>query len=194
MQDAHAHPTPAATAQTSDFLLQTSKRSVTLRTGIGAAHDQLSTQSSRRRRSTIKDSRISIRTSGSSCTIVHQALSLDPRLALAHAGLAIAYTELNLPVAAKASVDRAQALAITDHDKRHIAARALQMAGQTAAYRAALDEALKAFPLDEELWLARGQAASDDPAERGQGSVAASIPFYEKPKRWRRNTSPRTTI
>jgi tetratricopeptide (TPR) repeat protein len=61
-----------------------------------------------------------------------------------------------------------------------VAARALQAEGKLVEYRRALDDALKAFPLDDELWLARGQAASDDPAERGQGSVAASIPFYEK--------------
>ena len=44
----------------------------------------------------------------------------------------------------------------------------------------ALDAALVQFPQDEELWLQRGQAESPDPAERGQGSGAASIRFYEK--------------
>ena len=36
------------------------------------------------------------------------------------------------------------------------------------------------FPTDEEFWLQRGQAESPDPAERGQGSVAGSVRFYEK--------------
>ena len=49
-----------------------------------------------------------------------------------------------------------------------------------AAYRAALDQALARFPSDEEFWLQRGQAESPDPAERGQGSVAGSVRFYEK--------------
>ena len=31
-----------------------------------------------------------------------------------------------------------------------------------------------------ELWLLRGIAQSPDPADRGQGSVEASVPFYEK--------------
>jgi tetratricopeptide (TPR) repeat protein len=186
-QEAHVHPTRPGTPQTSDrlrtsnFLLQTSKRPVPLRTGIGRAHDDVPTQS--KQVQAFYDQGLAYLHSYvwlEAARSFNQALTRDPRLALAHAGLAIAYTELNLPAAAKTAIDRAQALAVTDHDKRHIAARALQMAGQTAAYRAALDEALKAFPLDDEFWLARGQAASDDPAERGQGSVAASIPFYEK--------------
>ena len=118
----------------------------------------------------------------------NQALRLDPKLAMAHLGLSIAYTELNAAPAAHAALDRAKALAATDHDRRHVAARALQMAAEDAPadaaklalYRVALDEALVAFPADEELWLQRGQAESPDPAERGQGSVAGSVRFYEK--------------
>jgi tetratricopeptide (TPR) repeat protein len=53
-------------------------------------------------------------------------------------------------------------------------------ASKLAAYRAALDRALATFAADEEFWLQRGQAESTDPAERGQGSVAGSIRFYEK--------------
>ena len=190
-QDAHVHPAPplasqtaqtsGSALQTSDFVLQTSKRPVPLRSGIGAAHDDLDTRS--KPAQAFYDQGLSYLHSYvwlEAARSFNQALTLDPRLAMAHVGLAIAYTELNAPAAAKAAIDRAHALATTDHDKRHIASRALQMAGQTVAYRAALDAALKAFPLDEELWLARGQAASSDPAERGQGSVADSIPFYEK--------------
>ena len=118
----------------------------------------------------------------------NQALRLDPKLAMAHLGLSIAYTELNAAPAAHAALDRAKALAATDHDRRHVSARALQMAAEDAPadaaklalYRVALDEALVAFPADEELWLQRGQAESPDPAERGQGSVAGSVRFYEK--------------
>ena len=180
-QDAHMHPVPPQASQTSNFLLQTSKRPVPLRTGIGSAHDAVSTRSTQAQ--SFYDQGLAYLHSYvwlEAARSFNQALALDPKLAMAHAGLAIAYTELNAPAAARVALDRAKALAATDHEMRHVAARALQMAGQTAAYRAALDEALKAFPLDEELWLARGQAASDDPSERGQGSVAASIPFYEK--------------
>jgi tetratricopeptide (TPR) repeat protein len=49
-------------------------------------------------------------------------------------------------------------------------------------YRAALDAALARYPDDAELWLLRGHAESADPAERGQGSGAASVRFYEQAK------------
>ena len=78
----------------------------------------------------------------------------------------------------------AQALApkAGDHERRHIEARALQMAAEDAprdaarlaAYRKSLDAAIAAFPNDVELLLKRGMAESPDPADRGQGSVLAS--------------------
>ncbi len=48
------------------------------------------------------------------------------------------------------------------------------------AYRRALDAALVAFPDDVELILKRGVAESPDPADRGQGSVLASVLFFER--------------
>src|SRR6185295_6884357 len=103
--------------------------------------------------------------------------------------------ELNAPAAAREALAGAQALAskANDHDRVHIEARVRQIAaesdpskpfdlaqGKLRDYRAALDAALVKFPQDEELWLARGQAESPDPAERGQGSVAGAVRFYEK--------------
>ena len=41
----------------------------------------------------------------------HQALRLDPNLALAHVGLSYAYIELNKPAQAKQAIATAQALA-----------------------------------------------------------------------------------
>src|SRR5437899_1179580 len=161
--------------------MELARRPVPLRSGIGAAHDDLTTRS--KQAQAFYDQGLAYLHSYvwlEAARSFNQALALDSTLALAHAGLAVAYTELNAPAASTAALERARALARTDHDKRHVAARALQAEGKVVEYRRALDDALKAFPLDDELWLARGQAASDDPAERGQGSVAASIPFYEK--------------
>src|SRR5262245_55672689 len=117
----------------------------------------------------------------------NQALRLDSKLAIAHAQLAVAYTELNASPAARDALARAQALAAkaSEHDRTHVEARRLQVAAEAdatklPAYRAALDAALVKYPQDEELWLARGQAESPDPAERGQGSVTGSIRFYER--------------
>jgi tetratricopeptide (TPR) repeat protein len=119
----------------------------------------------------------------------NQALRVDPALAIAQAGLSVALNELNAPAKAQAALDRARALSAkaSEHDRAHIEARALQMAAEAshqndalAAYRNALDAALQKFPSDVELWLLRGVAQSPDPADRGQGSVQASVPFFEK--------------
>ncbi|HJU42850.1 MAG TPA: tetratricopeptide repeat protein [Vicinamibacterales bacterium] len=120
----------------------------------------------------------------------HEALRHDPNLALAHVGLSYAYVELSQPKLARVAAATAQELAAKagDHERRHVEARASQIlaeesprdAARLAAYRKRLDEAIAAFPNDVELLLKRGMAESPDPAERGQGSVLASVPYYER--------------
>ena len=164
-------------------------RPVALRTGIGAAHDTVSTSS--REAQAFYDQGLAYLHSYvwiEAARSFNQALRLDPTLAMAHCGLTIAYTELNAPKDASAALDRAKALAASDHDRRHIDLRAAQMAaeaapndrGKLAVYRTLLDESLTAFPSDEELWLLRGVAESPDPADRGQGGAASSGRFYEQ--------------
>ena len=166
-------------------------RPVPLRTGIGSAHDQVSTSS--KRAQAFYDQGLAYLHSFvwlEAARSFNEALRADPKLAMAHLGLTIAYTELNAPTRPEAALERAKALApaASDHDRRHIAARTLQMDAEAgpggltrlADYRTALDEALAAYPQDEELWLLRGLAESPDPANRGQGSVAGSIRFYDK--------------
>ena len=180
----HAHRAP-----TSAVAVELAQRPVPLRAGIGSAHDTVQTTSTQAQ--AFYDQGLAYLHSYvwvESARSFNQALRLDAKLGMAHLGLTIAYTELNAAPAAREALRRAQALASSDHDTRHVAARALQMAAEAApgdaaklaAYRAALDAALLKFPADEELWLQRGQAESPDPAERGQGSVAGSIRFYEK--------------
>ena len=120
----------------------------------------------------------------------HEALRHDSNLALAHVGLSYCYVELSKPAQATQAITTAQTLAAgsDDHVRRHVEARALQMAAEDApnepaklvAYRKSLDAAIAAFPNDVELLLKRGMAESPDPADRGQGSVLASVPFYER--------------
>jgi tetratricopeptide (TPR) repeat protein len=119
----------------------------------------------------------------------NQALRIDPRLAIARAELSVAYTELNQLTAARNALERARALApqAAEHDRLHIAARSAQAEAELtgdqaklATYRRALDDALVKAPQDVELLMLRGIAESSDPADRGQGSVAASIPYYER--------------
>jgi len=183
-QAEHSHP-PASSA----VAIELGARPTTIRTGIGSAHDTVGTTS--KQAQAFYDQGLSYLHSYvwlEAARSFNQALRLDPKLAMAHLGLTIAYSELNAAAAAHAALDRARALAATDHDRTHVDARALQVAAEDAprdtaklaAYRAALDQALAKYPADEELWLQRGQAESPDPAERGQGSTAASIRFYEK--------------
>ena len=164
---------------------------VTLRLNIGVAQDDVATKSSDAKNFYSQGlaylhNYVWIEAARS----FHQALRNDPNLALAHVGLSYAYIELNKPAQAKQAIDRAAAMApkASDHDRRHIEARALQMAAEDAprdaaklaAYRKALDPAIAAFPNDVELILRRGIAESPDPADRGQGSVAGSIAFYQR--------------
>jgi tetratricopeptide (TPR) repeat protein len=184
-QAAHSH---------SDVAVELAQRPVPLRTGIGSAHDTVSTSSNDAQ--AFYDQGLAYLHSYvwlEAARSFNQALRLDPNLAMAHLGLTVAYVELNAPAAARDALARAQALGAKanaddrTHDVVHIGARAIQMASENdprdaaklTAYRAALDAALAKFPDDEELWLARGRAESPDPAERGQGSVAGSIRFYE---------------
>jgi len=168
--------------------LQLSHKPLPLRTGIGSAHDGVATSS--KEAQTFYDQGLAYLHSYvwlEAARSFNQALRLDPNLAMAHAQLAIAYTELNEPAASREALARAKALAPTAsaHDRAHIDARVRQMAAESdasklSAYRSALDAALAKYSQDEELLLARGQAESPDPAERGQGSVAGSIQFYDK--------------
>jgi len=166
-------------------------RPVTLRAGIGRAHDAVQTKSADAQ--AMYDQGLAYLHSYvwlEAARSMNQALRLDPGLILAHIGLSYAYAESNRPDAARAAIGRAQQLAVSAgaHERLHVAARVAQLAAEAApadrtklaAYRAALDTALKAEPSDAELWLLRGVAESGDPSDRGQESVASAIPYYEK--------------
>lgn len=167
------------------------ERPLALRTGIGRAHDEVSTKSLDAQ--AFYDQGLAYLHSYvwiEAARSFHQALRSDPGLALAHVGLSVAYIEINKPAEARAAIERARVMApkLTVHERHHVDARALQMAAEDApgdatrlaAYRKALDAAIAAFPRDAELMLKRGVAESPDPADRGQGSVLASIPFFER--------------
>jgi tetratricopeptide (TPR) repeat protein len=182
-QDHSAHRIPAVP----DELLH---RVVPTRTAIGRVHDQVATKSAEAQ--AFYDQGLAYLHSYvwlEAARSFNQALRLDPALAMAHVGLSVALTELNATAKAQAAIERAVALRGTAsaHDQAHIDARLLQMKAETtresaalAGYRNALDAALARYPADAELWLLRGIAQSPDPADRGQGSVEASIPFFEK--------------
>lgn len=168
------------------------ERRIAIRNGIGSAHDDAATKSAEAQ--TFFDQGLAYLHSYvwiEAARSFHEALRLDPALALAHVGLSYCYVELGKPAQAKQAIAAAQDLVrkgASDHVRRHVDARALQMAAEDsprdaarlAGYRKSLDAAIAAFPDDVELLLKRGMAESPDPADRGQGSVAASLPFYER--------------
>jgi tetratricopeptide (TPR) repeat protein len=171
--------------------LEILQRPVTIRTGIGRAHDD--TASSLKDAQALYDQGLAYLHSYvwiEAARSFTSALKADPKLALAQVGLSLAYVELNRPAEARQAIDAARAMAssLSDHERRHVEARTLQMAAEEApadatrlaAYRKALDAALVAFPRDVEFLLLRGMAESPDPAERGQGSPAASVQYYER--------------
>jgi tetratricopeptide (TPR) repeat protein len=173
------------------LLIDLAHKPVPLRAGIGSAHDAVTTSS--KQAQAFYDQGLAYIHSYvwlEAARSFNQALTIDPNLAIAYAGLSLAYTELNDPAAARAALARAKALApkAAERERLWIEARALQMDAEAApadpakltAYRAALDRALQKYPSSEELWLARGKAESRDPADRGQGSTAASAAFYQK--------------
>ena len=167
------------------------ERTVTIRAGIGAVHDDAGTKSAEAQR--FYDQGLAYLHNYvwiEAARSFHQALRLDAQLALAHVGLSYAYIELNKVAQSRQAIATAQALSAkaADHIKRHVDARALQIAAEDApgdparlaAYRKALDAAIAAFPNDAEFLLLRGIAESPDPADRGQGSVVTAIPYYQR--------------
>lgn len=167
------------------------ERRVTIRPGIGSAHDDASTAS--KEAQAFYDQGLAYLHSFvwiEAARSFHEALRIDPNMALAQVGLSYCYVELSKPAQAGQAVAAAQKLAANanEHVRRHVDARALQMAAEDnprdaarlAAYRKSLDSAIAAFPDDVELLLKRGMAESPDPADRGQGSVLASLPYYQR--------------
>jgi tetratricopeptide (TPR) repeat protein len=166
-------------------------RPLPLRAGIGTAHDAVTTSS--REAQQYYDQGLAYLHNYvwiEAARSFHQALRLDPRLAMAHVGLSYAFTELNQRTSARQAIDRARKLAagVSEHERSHLDVRERQMAAEEAprddarrdAFRRRLDEALQKFPDDAELWVLRGIAESPDPADRGQGSPITAVPFYER--------------
>src|SRR5262245_39352933 len=107
-QTAHTHPAPPATTT----VLEIAARPVTLRTGIGTAHDTVGTAS--KDAQAFYDQGLAYLHSYvwlEAARSFHQALRIDPNLAIAHARLSLVYTELNAPAAARDALARAKTLA-----------------------------------------------------------------------------------
>ena len=119
----------------------------------------------------------------------HQALKLDPALAMAYLGLSDAYIGLQDVAEAAAAVQRAQALAdkVSDSERDWIAIRVsyfqyLADSGDMQkyfAYRKAISDALTANPDDALLWVQRGFADEGTPIAHGQNGGIDTVAFYQ---------------
>jgi tetratricopeptide (TPR) repeat protein len=120
----------------------------------------------------------------------HQALRLDPSLAMAHVGLSRVFSGLENPEAARLHLEKARSLApgAGEAERVRIDLRARQLdamdhlddLARHAAYRKALDDALAVAMEDAGLWLLRGNAEEANAAGRGQRGGAAAAAFYQQ--------------
>jgi len=165
-------------------------RPITLQTGIGTFHEQVTASSVQAQKfydqgQAYLHSYMWIEAARS----FNQALRLDGKLAMAYLGLSYAFSPIDYD-AARESLDRADSLrsSLSDREKQRIQVRRLQLEAmlepqelaRLVKVREALDAVLQLTPNDLELLLLRGNAEEPTPFADGQGCVAASVPYYEK--------------
>jgi len=167
------------------------ERPVPIRDGVGRTHDPVTTTSADAQ--AFYDQGVAYLHSYvwiEAARSFHQALKLDPDLAMAYVGLSRAYSGLEDPGAAKATLLKARSLAprAGDRERRRIELRGKQLeameessnAQKLIDYRKTIDEALVLDGGDAELWLIRGNAEEPTAAGRGQRGGLASTLYYER--------------
>jgi tetratricopeptide (TPR) repeat protein len=165
------------------------ERPVALRQGVGTLHDAVTTSSPQAQ--SFYDQGFAYLNSFvwiEAARSFHQALRLDPKIAMAYVGLSDAYIGLADPAAARASIEKAQSLAdnVTEPERRKIEIHALLIAWlgdsdlqKYFTYRTAITAAIAATPNDPWLWIQRGFAEEGTPHAHGQNGGPDTIAFYE---------------
>jgi tetratricopeptide (TPR) repeat protein len=166
-------------------------RPVTVRTGIGRAHEDLPGASTQVQ--ALHDQGLAYLHSYvwiEAARSFRQALRLDPRQALTWVALSRTFTGLNDDDAARKSQAEAERLAASGDArvKLRVAARSRHLEAladladpeKHRAYKLALHEALALEPLDVELLLLRGHAEEATAAGRGQRGNEATARYYRK--------------
>lgn len=185
-QSCHSEPTPVGWVPR-----ELIERPIGERTGIGVVHDKATTKSADAQK--FYDQGLAYLHSFvwvEAARSFHQALRLDPKLALAYVGLSRASSGLWDNDASEAYAGKAAALAssVSPREQARIELRKLQVdsirdyrnAEKLVAYRRKLDEALTKHYDDLELWLLRGNVEDRLGALGiGQFGNASSIPFYQ---------------
>src|SRR5262245_23981763 len=109
------------------------ERSIDLRSNIGTSHDAIAGTSPEAQR--FYDQGLSYLHNYvwiEAARSFNQAMRLDPQLMLAHVGLSAAYEQLNQRAAARAELDRAQAINAAEHERVHLAIAERQRASLDA--------------------------------------------------------------
>src|SRR5437763_179446 len=168
--------------------LEILERPVTLRTGIGEFHERVSTRSPEAQ--SFYDQGLAYAHSYvwmEAARSFHQALRLDPDLAMAYLGLTDAFIGLQDVGTARATLERAKALekGMNERERawRSIREGELQFAEDKpngyVAYRKSINDALKANPNDPWLWIQRGLADEASPFTHGQAGGVDALAFYK---------------
>jgi tetratricopeptide (TPR) repeat protein len=166
------------------------ERPLALRQGIGKVHEAVTTSSAEAQ--AYYDQGLAYLHSFiwiEAARSFHQALRLDPLLAMAYLGLSDAYVGLQDVPTALAAFEKAQSLAVnaSERERARMTIRGrqldyLQDSGNLQkyfAYRRALTDALATTPNDPWLWILRGFADEGTPTAHGQGGGVDTIAFYE---------------
>ena len=166
------------------------ERPVTLRDRIGNSHEAVTTASVEAQAFydqglNYLESYVWIEASRS----FHQALRLDPNLAMAYLGLSYVHSGLDNKAAARQFLEKATALApsVSERERGRMVIREKQLAAiddikdtaRFVAYKKTIDDALAKDLEDPQLWLLRGNAEEANASGRGQRGTAASIAFYQ---------------
>jgi tetratricopeptide (TPR) repeat protein len=166
------------------------ERALPLRQGIGKVHEEVSTSS--RDAQAYYDQGLAYLHSFvwiEAARSFHQALRLDPAIAMAYLGLSDSYIGLQDVGAARAALEKAESLTgdKVESERLRIVIRARQLdylddSGNLQkyfAYRQAITDALAVKPNDAWLWILRGFADEGTPFAHGQGGGVDTIAFYE---------------
>jgi len=166
------------------------ERPLPLRQGIGKVHEAVTTSSPEAQ--AFYDQGVAYLNSFvwiEAARSFHQALRLDPELAMAQLGLSDAYVGLQeLPEAleafqkAQSGIDK-----MSDVERVRLTIRERQLdylsnggdMQKYFAYRQSVADALAQNPKDPELWILRGFADEGSPLAHGQGGGVDTIAFYE---------------
>ena len=166
------------------------ERPVPLRQGIGSVHEAVTTTSPEAQ--SFYDQGLAYAHSFmwiEAARSFHQALRIDPNLAMAYLGLTDTYIGLQDAATARAAFERAKELAskVSERERAWITIRERELdyiensASQDsyALYRQALKEAIKVNPSDPWLWIQRGLADEASPFSHGQAGGVDTLSFYK---------------